>query len=123
MATGHGLIASGTEIVPSLCGGRIYRADITDLPFFMVSYVSCYDVLEHLPPEDVGLALDELFRVARKTLFITTNDRRSHLGDAELHLTIKPRSWWEREFEKRGYRSIEHCTFSTERDWHWKIIM
>ena len=122
MARDRELIAVGTEIVPELCDGAyVVNADIADRIFNSIDYVSCYDVLEHLPPEDVGLALDELFRVAKKTLFITTNDNRLHFGDAEQHLTRKPREWWEQEFSKRGYSKIEHCTFATERDWHWRI--
>jgi len=123
LADSHGLISFGIEIVPSLCDSdNVFWADITDLPLNDdFGYVSCYDVLEHLPPEDVGPALDELFRVASKALFITTNDRRSRLGEHELHLTRKPREWWEQEFSKRGYNKIEHCTFATERDWHWRI--
>ncbi len=123
LAESHGLIAFGTEIVPTLCDAcrGVIRADIKAIPFESFDYVSCYDVLEHLPLEDVGPALDELFRVAGKTLFITTNDNRCHLGDDELHLTRKPRQWWEDEFSKRGYNRIEHCTFATERDWHWRI--
>ena len=122
MASQQGLVAFGTEIVPKLCDGvTVFQADITDLPFDSFDYVSCYDVLEHLPIADVGLGLRELFRVARKALFITTNDNKSHLGDAILHLTRKPREWWEQEFSKHDYSKIEHCTFATERDWHWRI--
>ena len=122
MASEHGLIAFGTEIVPALCDGvTVIRADITDLQFDSFDYVSCYDVLEHLPIADIGPALNELFRVAEKTLFITTNDNRSHVGNTELHLTRKPQHWWEQEFSKRGYSKIAHCTFATERDWHWRI--
>ena len=122
MASEHDLVALGTEIVPELCDGvLVVPADVTDLPFDSFDYVSCYDVLEHLPIADVGPALDELFRVARKSLFITTNDRRSNVRGYELHLTRKPMGWWEREFSKRGYRKIEHCTFATERDWYWRL--
>ena len=122
MARQRGLGVFGTEIVPRFCNGTtVVQADITDLPFDNIDYVSCYDVLEHLPIEDVGTALNELFRVARKSLFITTNDLESHIGDLTLHLTRKPREWWEQEFSQRGYSKIEHCTFATERDWHWRI--
>ena len=122
MASEHGLTAYGCEIVPALCDDvTVFQADITDLKCAHFDYVSCYDVLEHLPTEDVKPALDELFRVADKVLFITTNDNRSRLGDMDLHLTRKPRQWWEDEFSRRGYTKIEHCTFATERDWHWRI--
>ena len=117
-----GLEASGTEIVPDLCGTGITLTSVTRLPFDSFDYVSCYDVLEHLPAADVGLALDELFRVARAGLFITTNDHKARRGDWVLHLTRKPRTWWESEFRKRGHSKIEHCSFATERDWHWTIV-
>ena len=126
MATHHGLVVFGTEIVPKLCNGvTVVQGDITEISWAddRFDYVSCYDVLEHLPFEDVEPALDELFRVARTALFITTNDIISRLGDAELHLTRKPRQWWEDEFYKRGYTKIEHCTFATEHDWHWRISL
>ena len=122
MAREHGLVAWGVEIVPQLWDAiTVFRSDITHLSFDDIDYVSCYDVLEHLPPEDVGAALDELFRVANKALFITTNDRKSQFEGFELHLTRQPCEWWEQEFSKRGYRKIEQCTFATERDCHWRI--
>jgi len=116
----------GVEIVPSLClRYRVTQASITNLPFAdnSMDYVSCYDVLEHLPTEDVETALSELWRVTDKALFITTNDHKSNYLGLDLHLTRKPREWWEEWFHKFGYAAIDRCVFATERDWHWRIEM
>lgn len=120
-ALGRGIDAWGLEIVPELVTDRVTQGSITDIHSEPMEYVCCYDVLEHLAPSDVPRALDELWRVATKALFITTNDNRAQRKGIELHLTRKPREWWEAEFEKRGYSRIEGCVFKTERDWHWRI--
>lgn len=122
MAIEQELRPHGIEIVPELCDGKfVSQGDITDLPEKCYDYVACYDVLEHLPIWDIEKALDNLFMVATKALFITTNDREANRAGMVLHLTRRPQDWWEHQFALRGYDSIEHTIFATERDWHWRI--
>lgn len=130
LARGRGVLAIGCELVPELCNGyAVLQGDMTDLPFppNAFQYVSCYDAIEHLPPEQVPAALDELFRVCERVLILTTNDRPSHLGDLELHLTRRPREWWDAQLVSRAKLCsdapvIERGTFgANDGDWHWRI--
>jgi hypothetical protein len=57
-------------------------ADGCRLPFRDDSFdvVTSTETLEHVPPSDWGLFLDELFRVSRGLVYITTTDETAHLG-------------------------------------------
>lgn len=97
-----GIDAQGVDVsdVPvqhanSLAPGRFKIGSILQLPFADDSFdtIVCTDCLEHIAPDDVPRALQELARVARRNVFIvvsTVQDR-----DATWHLTIKDRDWWE----------------------------
>lgn len=125
-ARARGIHATGLELVPKLCDGqKIIQGSVLELPFpdNAFHYVSCYDMVEHLPPEHVDKALDELFRVCDEILFITTNDKRSHLGDLELHLTRRPRAWWDAKIAERvGSGVIQKSSYGNE-EWHWEIML
>ncbi len=118
----RGVIARGTELVSKLCNENVLRASVRDL--FEIrdlefQFVSCYDVLEHLPIESIDDALNELWRVTSQTLFISTNDLPSRWRNVELHLTRQPREWWEDKFEARGGQR-EFQSFGANQ-WHWRI--
>ncbi len=127
-ALARGVMATGLDFVEDLCDGvTVLHGNMLKMPFALAQfeYVSCYDAVEHLPTDQVDTALNELFRVARTELRISTNDARSHLGDLELHLTRKPRAWWEAKLteraEPRGW-VLEWSTFADpKRDWSWRI--
>lgn len=64
--------------------------------------VTCFDVLEHLPPERVGFAIRELCRVAKNRVVITVGtepSRRKGPGGEELHLMIQSEEWWNRTLQ------------------------
>lgn len=125
LARERGVVAQGLEFVPALCGGAVLYADLLTIPFGdrSTDYVSCYDAVEHLEPETVDRALDELFRVTRRVLFLTTNDKRSVHKGVELHLTREPRDWWEAKLAERAIlRNAEIVPSTYGRDeWHWRI--
>lgn len=121
LARSRGVDAKGVELVAYLCDGQnVINAEITALPFDDGDFdvVSCYDVVEHLPEDQVDLALDELFRVARQTVLITTNDKRSTYNGMELHLTRKPRDWWDAKLSARA-ASLERSSYGQD-EWHWR---
>jgi ubiquinone/menaquinone biosynthesis C-methylase UbiE len=86
-------------------------------------YVTAFDVLEHIAPEDVDAVLAELSRVASRGMIFTIAHFRSRkLGPngEEVHLTVKPEPWWLSRIEKvtgarvevwnvGGKRAV-HCT-------------
>lgn len=124
MAAGHD--AYGLELVPDLCDGtRVLEGEIYALPWpeKAFDYVSCYDVLEHLEPGTEGAALDELGRVCRGVLILTTNDKRSRdpTTGRELHLIRKPREAWEMDISQRWpTAAIERSSYN-KNEWHWRI--
>lgn len=88
----------GTEVVDSLLEeGRVVYAEAHSLPFEdgQFDHVTCFDVLEHLLPDDVEPALRELRRVARKTVTVSASERSSVMGGLELHISRRPAAEWE----------------------------
>ncbi len=129
MAEMRGVVAFGTELVEAIIerDERIHFADVCALPFETADfdYVSCYDVLEHLVPGDEQAALDELGRVCRKRLIITTNDRPSHLPTGEdLHINKRPRNVWHDDIVARwGTANVTARDFGGpgRQDWKWIV--
>jgi ubiquinone/menaquinone biosynthesis C-methylase UbiE len=124
----NGGIVTGIETVPALCDGkRVIHGDGCALPFEdnAFDYVSCYDVLEHIPRTEDDLILNELARVCRGIVFISTNDRPSFLSDPvtqekiDLHINKRPQSDWHRKvtavWNNTKFRERGHW-----KDWHWR---
>ena len=96
-ARGYAPLA-GTEVVPSLLAPPVVYGTAWALPFPDGAFgtVSCFDVLEHLLPDDVPAALAEMARVARDRIIIEVSCRPSNWRDArgQLHMTIwTPDEW------------------------------
>lgn len=122
---GHGVDSYGVEFVAALCGGRVMQADIESLPHEDKSfdYVSCYDVLEHLTIGTEQKVLDEMFRVCRGELFITTNNKKSVLPSGEdLHVNKREREVWEKDLRRRlGPDDKMYYKTYGGNEWHWRI--
>jgi len=102
----HGVDVS--EVVTARCNRRMpdrfTQGSVLELPFEDGSFqtVASTDCLEHLAPEDVPKALKEIYRVAKRYVFLqiaTTNDR-----DGQRHLTVEGRAWWEAKCFEAGFR-------------------
>jgi len=125
----RGMLVQGTELVTELCDGeRIIYAEMESLPFddHAFDYVSTFDVVEHLLPENTQQCLDELFRVTKRELCISTNDRPSRLPDGtDLHINIRSRDEWENDLVERVNARGGKIFFSTfglaQHDWMWRI--
>lgn len=93
----------GTEIVPELIGGDIFRAEAHALPFEDGAFdvVSLFDVIEHLLPGDDEAACRELARVAKRAVLLTANNKPSFnkAGD-DLHINKRPYEEWDRLFRE-----------------------
>lgn len=95
----------GTETVDYLCYDKnVVYAMGHALPFQdkAFDYVTMFDVMEHLLPEDTAPVCLELARVARKAVLLTVCNRHSsyeHVGD--LHINLRPSyADWYRELEQ-----------------------
>lgn len=102
----HGVDVSQLTIdhANSRAPGRFRTASGLALPFTDGEFetVVCTDVLEHLEESDVPTFVRELARVTRRGLFVTLSTAIDR--DRRWHLTIRDRSWWERQFIEAGLR-------------------
>ena len=113
----RGFYVEGTEISSHAVarqlkrGRKVYHTSIDDLSSmqdkqFEVGF--CNDVIEHIPTELVAPSLEEMARVCSDYLFVSvcpTPSNHLSLEGENLHLTIRPLSWWEDQF--RNYGDVE----------------
>mmetsp|Transcript_23052 Transcript_23052/g.57909 ORF Transcript_23052/g.57909 Transcript_23052/m.57909 type:complete len:415 (+) Transcript_23052:279-1523(+) len=83
--------------------GPLHRIDEPDSAFDLVF---SSEVLEHVPPNLANASVRELVRIAKRDVFTTISLRPSALDrpgrPPKVHLTVRPREWWERLFEEAG---------------------
>lgn len=86
----------GTEIVPDLCNDDVTEAFAHDLPFADGSFdvVTCFDVLEHLLPDDTEKVIAELFRVARRATVLTIATYSHQENGVEYHVNLRSPAEW-----------------------------
>lgn len=111
----QGADAYGIDVSPvaaAFCNqrmpGRFFSGSVLALPFPNESFDTLIstDCLEHLAPEDILPALQEMRRVCRRNLLLyvaTEPDRDGH-----WHLTIEKRNWWESAAFAAGLRKHPH---------------
>lgn len=92
---------AGTEVVPALLGAPVVYGEAHTLPFADDAFdvVTCFDVLEHLVPEDTQMALAELRRVARRTVLLSAADYSDVWCGMELHVNRRAYAEWRRLIE------------------------
>lgn len=74
------------------------------LPDNAVDYVTSFDMLEHLPTDEVDPTLDEFARIAKYGMILSISydiSARFYNGHT-LHLTVKPEGWWVNKLSKYG---------------------
>lgn len=81
-------------------------------PLDRVDWIFCCDVMEHLPPEKVGLVLDRIFKECRKGGYFQIHHREDRWIGAsgkmhDLHLTIRPLGWWTSKLIEHGFDVTE----------------
>lgn len=60
-------------------------------------YVYCCDVIEHIPPEYVMLAIRNLLDVSRRGVFLSIGLQHDTFGiwlGKQFHQTVRPHAWW-----------------------------
>ena len=90
------------------------RSSLWALPLGRVwDWGYCCDVMEHLPCEMVGLAVDRISSIAPRCFFSIglTEDHFGKVIGEPLHLTVRPYLWW-RDYLK------EFATVEDARDCH-----
>ena len=88
-----------------------YREDARKLPFEdnFVEWSSSFDVLEHIPENDLDSVLSEMSRISKKGFFLSICYRDSiyKVKGQTLHPTVKNSLWWKNLLSKYG-KVIEH---------------
>lgn len=111
----------GTEVVPKLLTRRVTFAQAHDLPFEdgAFDHVTCFDVLEHLVPEDVEPAIRELRRVARLSVTASASERPSVFGGRDLHISKRPAAEWESLMARRWGHATRIQDAGGSPCWQW----
>lgn len=64
--------------------------------------VTCFDVLEHVPVQQVPKALKEMFRVSKQWVVLRTVTHEVEGDNDSSHETIRDKEWWTEKIEKAG---------------------
>lgn len=78
-------------------------------PFnFTAKWGYCTDVMEHIAPENVEKAINNIMECVKSAFFqiSTVPDKLGAIIGQQLHLTVRPHSWWRDTFIDMGY-SVE----------------
>jgi len=78
------------------------QADLTQKIPMHAAYGFCTDVMEHIPPDQVDLVLENILRSANNVFFqISMEDdvMGARIGEP-LHLSVHPYEWWVKKFNE-----------------------
>jgi SAM-dependent methyltransferase len=93
---------------------KFVKADITKKLPVSAEYGFCTDVMEHIKPEDVDAALDNILLACKNVFFqiATVPDNHGKLLGLPLHLTVRPYEWWLERFKER--ECVIHSSYDKE---------
>jgi len=78
---------------------------------FDVPYAVCTDVMEHIPPEKVDAALENIVSRTPECFFQIsldpTSDKKAIKYGGHLHLTVESPEWWEKTL-LRFFKTLSH---------------
>lgn len=89
----------------------IFNCPSSRLPFENNSFdlVISFNLLEHIPVNDIDSTLKEMLRVCRKFSFnIISLEKGAPLNKIEYHLTVKNKEWWENKFLMAGFKNFQY---------------
>lgn len=99
------------------CPSADYLADILDLPFNNkeFDFLTAWDVLEHLLPEQIDQALSEMSRVSKRFAFTIAYNPAGTVAPGKfknhnLHQCCRSPKWWRNEIEQ--YATTCHNYFA-----------
>lgn len=90
---------------------RSVQADARHIPFEACSFdgLTCFDVLEHIPEEDIPGVAKEIFRILRpggRAIILPNIGSANFYGDI-THVTLREREWWASTFERVGFQEAK----------------
>ncbi len=85
--------------------------------------VTSFDVLEHIPPEQVGFVIEQAARVAsrRMVFLIAEFESDSGPGNERLHLTVQAADWWEKKLLKHSKKWSVQSVDTGKRNPFWVL--
>ncbi len=97
-------------------GKFLKQGDILNIPFANSSFevVTTFDVLEHIPTENLPRAVSECNRVAQKLVLhknYTSENwwiRHTHISDVS-HVSLFTRNWWQKFWKEQGFSPAGVC--------------
>lgn len=82
------------------------------------------DVLEHIDEKYVDAALSEMKRVCTHSLYLsicpTPSKNKSREGE-NLHLTVRPKEWWEENLRRIG--AVRELRFFLSRSIRYEVTL
>lgn len=88
-----------SQVRPDL-RGRCWVASLSEtVPEGRYDLVTCIEVLEHIPQEEMSAALDNICSIGERVLFSSTPSD----FDEPTHVNVQPVIHWLREFDTRGF--------------------
>lgn len=90
--------------VPPEISDKIQPGMAQSIPFDNDTFdvVTCFDVMEHIPVQQVPKVLKELLRVSKQWVVLRVVTREVE-GDIDpSHETIRGKDWWAEKIEKAG---------------------
>jgi len=68
-----------------------------------MDFITAFDLLEHLPREDLHIALKEFKRVATRGMIFSFHYTPTiKIFDSPLHHIVEPKEWWIKQVRKYG---------------------
>ena len=110
-----GLNATGVEVVPYLIDnervkfGNAWDTKHEDSKF---DIVCCFDVLEHLRPEDTVATLQELKRISGRIILMSANNRSTIKNGVELHINRRGYDEWEQLIKEHCGERVDNLPFN-----------
>lgn len=84
---------------------KFYRHDLTEPLNIKSEKGFCTDVMEHIPPDQVDLVINNVMRASERVFFQISliDDNCGALIGHPLHLSVHPYTWWADKFTGLGY--------------------
>lgn len=85
------------------CPGSDIIAPAHELPFEDATFdlITSFDCMEHIPEEEVPLAIEEFCRVGERIyLQICLAPSKTLIDGEPVHVCVKPKEWWLEKIEK-----------------------
>jgi SAM-dependent methyltransferase len=104
---------------------NVHHTSIDSMPMIednAYTFGFCNDCIEHVPEQYIQKSLDEMVRICSDYLFISVCPTPAHntsMDGENLHLTVRPASWWQQLFAQYG--TVEPMRFWFSRSLRYVI--